>query len=125
MINAFALFRNLTKTLVAAAVLFVFLAGPRSLAQNEDPPAPALAGAQRNREEDAWETQQRRELAKKENVQRQQDLKKDTDKLLELATELKQYVDKTNENMLSIDVIKKAEQIEKLAHSVKDKMKRD
>lgn len=63
-------------------------------------------------------------MAKKENVKRQQDLKKDTDKLLELATELKQYVDKTNENVLSVEVIRKAEEIEKLARSVKEKMKR-
>jgi len=32
-------------------------------------------------------------------------------------------VDKTNENTLSVEVIKKAEEIEKLAHSVKEKMK--
>jgi hypothetical protein len=32
-------------------------------------------------------------------------------------------VDKTNENVLSLEVLKKAEEIEKLAHSVKDKMK--
>jgi hypothetical protein len=32
-------------------------------------------------------------------------------------------VDRTNENMLSVEVLKKAEEIEKLAHSVKDKMK--
>jgi len=62
-------------------------------------------------------------MAKKENVKRQQDLEKETDKLLELATELKQYVDKTNENTLSVEVIRKAEEIEKLAHSVKEKMK--
>jgi hypothetical protein len=43
--------------------------------------------------------------------------------LLQLSTELKQYVDKTNENVLSFEVIKKAEEIEKLARSVKDKMK--
>ena len=62
-------------------------------------------------------------MAKKENVKRQQDLEKETDKLLELATQLKQYVDKTNENTLSVEVIRKAEEIEKLAHSVKEKMK--
>ena len=62
-------------------------------------------------------------MEKKQNLQRQEDLKKDTEKLLELATELKQYVDKSNENTLSMDVIKKADQIEKLAKSVKDKMK--
>lgn len=51
------------------------------------------------------------------------DLKRDTDKLLELATELKTHVDKANENTLSLDVLKKTEQIEKLAKSVRDKMK--
>jgi IS30 family transposase len=64
-----------------------------------------------------------KEMAKKANQQRQAELKRDTDKLLKLATELKQYVDKTNENTLSLEVLKKAEEIEKLAHSVKDKMK--
>jgi hypothetical protein len=32
-------------------------------------------------------------------------------------------VDKSNENVLSLDVLKKAEEIEKLAHSVKIKMR--
>jgi len=73
--------------------------------------------------EDTWEIEQRKEMQKKSNLERQQQLKKDTEKLLELATELKQYVDKSNENTLSLDVIKKADQIEKLAKSVKDKMK--
>lgn len=66
---------------------------------------------------------QRQELQKKFNLERQQEIKKDTDKLLQLATELKQSVDKSTENTLSLDVIKKAEQIEKLAKTVKDKMK--
>ncbi len=64
-----------------------------------------------------------REMEKERNKERQQSLKKDTDRLLQLATELKQYVDKTNENMLSMDVIKKAEEVEKLAHQVREKMK--
>lgn len=62
-------------------------------------------------------------MAKKANLERQAALKADTDKLLKLATELKASVDKSNENTLSIDVLRKAEEIEKLAHSVKDKMK--
>ena len=80
-------------------------------------------GQQQRNSDDAWTQQQKREMLKKQNEHRQEDLKKDTDKLLELATELKQYVDKTNENIISLDVIRKAEQIEKLAKSVKDKMK--
>jgi hypothetical protein len=63
------------------------------------------------------------DMAKKANLERQAALKADTDKLVKLAGELKDYVDKSNENMLSINVLKKAEEIEKLAHSVKDKMK--
>jgi hypothetical protein len=59
---------------------------------------------------------------KKANEERQAQLKRDTDKLLQLSNELKEYVDKTNENVLSVDVIKKADEIEKLAHSVKQKM---
>lgn len=62
-------------------------------------------------------------MARKVNLQRQEELKKDTEKLLELAMELKQSVDKTDENTLSLEVIKKADQIEKLARSVKEKMK--
>jgi hypothetical protein len=64
-----------------------------------------------------------KEMAKKANQERQSQLQRDADRLLKLATELKQYVDKTNEHTLSLDVIKKAEEIEKLAHSVKEKMK--
>ncbi len=67
--------------------------------------------------------QQARDLAKKANLERQAALKNDADKLLRLAVELKDYVDKSNENVLSVSVMKKADEIEKLAHSVKDKMK--
>jgi len=64
-----------------------------------------------------------REMAKKANLERQAALRTDADKLLKLATDLKVYVDKSNEHILSVDVVKKAEEIEKLARSVKDKMK--
>ena len=64
-----------------------------------------------------------KEMEKKANEQRQADLKRDAERLLKLSTELKEYVDKSNQNLLSLDVIKKAEEIEKLAHSVKTKMK--
>ena len=63
------------------------------------------------------------DMAKKAAKDRVAALKNDTDKLLRLSVELKQSVDKSDENVLSVDVIKKAEEIEKLARSVKDKMK--
>ena len=56
-------------------------------------------------------------------LQRQAQLRTDTAKLVSLIIELKQQVDQTNANILSLDVIKKAEEIEKLAHSVKEKMR--
>jgi hypothetical protein len=80
-------------------------------------------GRQRDRVQDQQAEQLEREQEKKRNKQRQEELQKDTDKLLDLATQLKQYVDKSNEHLLSIDVVRKAEEIEKLAHSVKEKMR--
>ena len=117
---------RLPQILVWIAVLALgLLCGTGAVAQVADSQIPdaSVSGVQHQQREDPLLTEQKRELAKKQNERRQQDLKKDTDKLLELATELKQYVDKTNENIISIDVIKKAEQIEKLAHAVKEKMK--
>ena len=57
------------------------------------------------------------------NADRQKRLVADTDKLLALATDLKEQVDKSTKDTLSVDVIKKADEIEKLAKSVKDRMK--
>lgn len=64
-----------------------------------------------------------KDMAKRANQARQADLKRDTEKLLKLAIELKESLDKTSESTLSLDVIKKAGEIEKLAHRVKGKMK--
>lgn len=64
-----------------------------------------------------------KEMAKRANQARQAQLRRDTEHLYRLSTELKQYVDKSSENTLSLEVVKKAEEIEKLARSVKEKMK--
>ena len=47
----------------------------------------------------------------------------DVDKLVALSTELKSDVDKTNKDELSLDVIRKAREIEKLAHDVQSRMR--
>lgn len=75
------------------------------------------------RDKDPLEEKMEHQREKAMNKQRQLQLQKDTDHLLELATQLKEYVDKSNEHTLSLDVVKKADEIEKLAKSVKDKMK--
>jgi hypothetical protein len=71
------------------------------------------------------EVRAERQLEKERQKQRWQDIKKRSEQLLEIATELKQYVDKSGENVMSIEVIKKAEQMEKLAKDLQRKMKGD
>lgn len=56
-------------------------------------------------------------------AERQSQLRLDTEKLIALVAELKLHVDKSNNNVLSVDVIKKAQEIQKLAKSVQDKMR--
>ena len=55
--------------------------------------------------------------------ERQKKIMDDTARLLQLATELKTDVDKTTKDEMSLEVIRKADEIEKLAHDVKLRMK--
>lgn len=52
----------------------------------------------------------------------EKELKKETDQLLQLAQQLKASVDKTNRNVLSLEVIKKTKEIEKLAKEIRETM---
>ena len=61
--------------------------------------------------------------AKLLRVQRQKQLISDSDKLLKLATDLKQQIDNTPAATLSADSVKKAAEIEKLAHSLRQRLK--
>jgi hypothetical protein len=92
---------------------------PGSAWEQSSPASPQ----QRRQEQDEELSTIQKENVRKANEQRQLELTRDTDKLLQLTNELKQYVDKTNENILSLEVIRKAEEIERLAKSVKEKMK--
>ena len=57
------------------------------------------------------------------NSERKRQFTDDSAHLLKLANELKKEVDKTDKDTLSIAVIRKADEIERLAHIVKEKMK--
>lgn len=85
--------------------------------------APHLLAQNEPRTPTQMEKDQETQRLKEANLKRQQDLKTDTDRLLQLATELKAAVDKSNENLLSLDVVRKADEVEKLAKRVRDKMK--
>jgi hypothetical protein len=62
-------------------------------------------------------------MLKERNTLRQQAIVEDTKHLVELANELKEAVDKSSQDELSLDVVNTANQIEKLAKSVKEKMR--
>lgn len=57
------------------------------------------------------------------NLERKRQIADDSAKLLKLAADLKAAVDKATKDTLSLTVIRKADEIERLAHSVKEKMK--
>jgi len=66
--------------------------------------------------------------AKKQNVdtastERKRQITDDSSRLLKLANDLKAEVDKTSKDTLSLGVIRKADEIERLAHNVKEEMK--
>jgi hypothetical protein len=58
-----------------------------------------------------------------QHAQMQKQLIQDTDKLLALAKQLKEEVDRSNGGTLPVDAVKKAAEIEKLAKSVKSKLR--
>lgn len=69
------------------------------------------------------EEQINQERLQKYRELRQQEIRRDTEKLYQLSGELKEYMDKSSSSVLSLDMLKKAETIEKLAHGVRQKMK--
>jgi hypothetical protein len=107
----------LAHKLILTASLSVTLCGATfyALAAGQFGPPP---GQQSQAEKEMLDRQVR-----EANKKRQQDIRDDTEKLFQLSSELKAAVEKSNEHMLSLDVVRKAEEVEKLAKKVKDKMK--
>jgi hypothetical protein len=64
-----------------------------------------------------------RNLDRGRQAERQRRMVADTDRLLALAAQLKAATDKTAKDPSAADMIRKADEIEKLARSVKDRMK--
>jgi len=117
---------------VAASVLLLALFVP--LAQSQQPKLTPVdqvqaqkVAADREVRVDLTPNQQRERMERDQIVhmimERHSQLRRDTEKLVALTAELKEHVDKAGINTLSMDVIKKAEEIQKLAKSVQDKMK--
>ena len=62
-------------------------------------------------------------MLKERNSLRQQAIVDDTKRLVDLANELREAVDKSNKDELSLNVVNTANEIEKLAKAVKEKMR--
>jgi len=54
---------------------------------------------------------------------REQDIRNDAERLFQLSSELKDAVDSSNGRLLSLDMVRKAEEAEKLAKKIKKKIK--
>lgn len=63
------------------------------------------------------------EIARLRSEERQKKVAADTEKLVELTKDLSAQMRQSNADTLSADQLKKLEAIEKLAHSVKERMK--
>jgi len=75
-------------------------------------------------DQQADQAKQAQEKKRREiNLQRRKHISDEAAALVQLATELKAEVDRTDKDTLSVTVIRKAEDIEKLAHAVRENMK--
>jgi hypothetical protein len=120
--RGFAMGSRLSGCALAAVILFCLLWTPASLSAQSSgthqPEPPHIGDQGVPVPKDVADKMEKERLK-----DRYQSLKRDSEKLLEMATELKQYVDKSGENVMSLDVIRKCDEIEKLSKSVRSKMK--
>ncbi len=61
--------------------------------------------------------------SKQREFARKQQIASDSARLLQLATELKAEMDKSSKETLSLNIVRKADAINKLAHDLKEEMK--
>jgi uncharacterized protein YpuA (DUF1002 family) len=113
------------RTFTGLAIVATLLAVGGGMAQTGFPRySPEIIRApDANTQNDINEQQRKKQDFEAANAERKRQINADSTRLLKLATDLKTEVDKTSKDTLSIGVIRKADEIEKLAHDVKEKMK--
>jgi len=114
----------------AAITAFACAVGPGQSGQNPGMPKGttisnngAFPLPDANKQMEMHEQQAKKQNFEEVNSQRKKIIADESALLLKLATDLKTEVDKTNKDTLSINVIRKADMVEKLAHDMKEKMK--
>jgi hypothetical protein len=111
-----ALLAGVAATLAAAATLPAATQGQRH--DPNAPPFPNPAGAAGPEDVPLPPRATDPKVMLKED---QKDLRRDVDRLLQMAKDLKDESDKTPEtDVLSLSLVKRVEDIEKLAHQIKD-----
>lgn len=116
--------------IAARSTVFALTLGlllPVAIAQETpitNPPPPTLPGLTPNpTQPDSSVARMAEKMARERNAQRQQKIVEDSARLLKLAQQLNTDVSKSNKYTLSLSVVKEAGEIEKLAKTIKDKMK--
>ncbi|HTW45498.1 MAG TPA: hypothetical protein VMD58_08130 [Acidobacteriaceae bacterium] len=97
----------------------------RSQQSHAQPPEPVIPGMTGTTPpgSDPLMHRMNEEMAVERNTQRQKQIVSDSSRLLLLAQKLSADVAKSNSGELSVSVVKEATEIEKLAKSIKDKMR--
>ena len=116
--------RNVLRVASAAAGAFFLRAGSSAAQSSEPAEASQESGSPRRNREELDPPVPEAATKKALLEQRQKDIKKDIEKLFDLATQLKAEVEKTDATTtLSLAMVRRAEEIEKLARSIKDNAK--
>jgi len=111
--------RSLLRTLPAALALSAVTFSEHG---NQDPFPPSRQHPSRPGEDETNPPE--KPSTKTVLEENQKDIKKNVEKLFDLASQLKQQVDKTDSTTtLSLALVKKAEEIEKLARQIKERAK--
>jgi hypothetical protein len=116
----------ISRFMVFELLVAVGLAMP-SVAQQSQPAQPGTLGTSKSKNGDPLDpnNSMAMRMARERNVIRQKQIVADTNQLLLLAHQLNESVNKSNSDQLSVDVVKTAGQIQKLAKSIKDKMREE
>jgi hypothetical protein len=114
-----------TRRTFLAALLFVgILFGATGVWIRGQAPMPIKPGSQEPKQGQDPDAPPLPNLEKKVLEDNDKDMKKKVERLYELASELKDQVDKTDSTkVLSMDLLKKTEEIEKLARDIRNRSK--
>lgn len=97
-------------------------------AQQSSAPGPPIApefGGHGPVQPDTVDQQMEEARQKKLKEMRKEQLKRDTERMAQLSNEVKDFIDKSDGNVLSLDEIKKMDEIQKLARSIEERMKEE